>query len=70
LLQDADMFLHAGEGHVEALRQRGDRRVGSAELLEDAASGGVGERAEGGVDVGSGILNHVVQYTTPSDGVQ
>src|SRR5262245_37209737 len=62
LLQDADMLLHAGEGHVERLGKVGDRRVCTPELLQDATSGGVRERGERGIEVGSAILNHLVQY--------
>src|SRR5271163_4741790 len=63
-LQDADMLLHAREGHVELLGKVRDRSIGSAELLQNAASGGVRERGERGIEVGPGILNHMVQYVT------
>src|SRR5947209_2377789 len=65
LLQDADVLLHAGEGHVEPLGEVGDRSIGASELLENAASGGVRNRGERGVEVGLRILNHVVQYVAP-----
>src|ERR1700722_14670754 len=41
-----------------------------AELLQNAASGGVRERGEGGIEAGPGILNHVVQYGTRISGMQ
>src|SRR5262245_5288753 len=41
LLQDTDVLLHAREGHVELLGQVRNRRVGTPELLENAASGGI-----------------------------
>src|SRR5262245_59671659 len=53
LLQDADMLLHAGEGHVELFGQVRDRRVCTAELLQNAAPGGVRERGERGIEVRS-----------------
>src|SRR6476660_6888668 len=62
LLQDADVLLHAREGHVELLGKVRDRRVSTPELLQHAASGDVRERRERGVEASPGILNHVVQY--------
>src|SRR4029450_2794554 len=64
LFQDADMLLHAREGHVEFLGKVRDRSVVTPELLQNAASGGIRERGERGIETGSGILNHVVQYIT------
>src|SRR6188472_2315560 len=40
LLQDADVLLHAREGHVELLGKVRDRRVCASELLQNTASGG------------------------------
>src|SRR5215831_16190384 len=65
LLQDADVLLHAREGHVELLGKVRNRSVGTSELLQNAASGGVRERGERGIEAGSHILNHKVQYTPP-----
>src|SRR5207244_5835835 len=59
LLQDADVLLHAREGHVELVGKVRDRSVCTSELLQNAASGGVRERGERGIE--AGILNHVVQ---------
>jgi hypothetical protein len=58
------MFLHARKGHVEPLGKGCDRSVRTPELLQNAASGGVRERAERGIEVGLAILSHMVQYTT------
>src|SRR5215467_10908093 len=63
LLQDADVLLHAREGQVELLGKVGDRRVGTSELLQNAASGGIRERGERVVEAGLRILYHMVQYT-------
>src|SRR6187402_3244978 len=52
LLQDADVLLHAREGHVELLGKVRDRRVCASELLQNTASGGVRERGERGVETG------------------
>src|SRR5258708_4034550 len=56
------MFLHARKGHVEPLGKGCDRSVRTPELLQNAASGGVRERAERGIEVGVAILSHTVQY--------
>src|SRR6202050_4614817 len=64
LLQDADMLLHACEGHMELLGKVRNRSVCTPELLQNAASGGVRERGERGIEAGPGILNHSVQYVT------
>src|SRR5262245_16805096 len=64
LLQDADVLLHARQGHVERLGEVRNRSVCSPELLQNAASGGVGECGERGIEAGPVILNHIVQYTT------
>ena len=41
-----------------------DRRVCTPEPLQNAASGGVRERGERGIEAGPAILNHMVQYST------
>ena len=58
------MFLHARKGHVEPFGKGCDRSVRTPQLLQNAASGGVRERAERGIEVGLVILSHTVQYTT------
>ena len=40
-----------------------DRRVCTSELLKNAASRGVGECGERGIEGGVRMMNHVVQYT-------
>src|ERR1700733_12232521 len=70
LLQDADMLLHAGKGHAELLGEVCDRSARTAELLQNAASGGVRERGERGVEAGPcSILNHLVQYAARIGGM-
>src|SRR5262245_50330455 len=70
LLQDADVLLHAREGHVELLGKVRNRSVGTPELLQNAAAGGVRERGERGIEVDPRILNHSVQYSARIGGVQ
>src|ERR671913_1362885 len=62
LLQDADVLLHAREGHVELLGKVRNRSVGSSELLQNATPRGVRERGERSIKSGTSILNHMVQY--------
>src|SRR6185503_1363610 len=62
LLQDAYVLLHARERHLEPLGKVRDRRVCAPQLLQHAASRGVREGGERGVEAGPAILNHVVQY--------
>src|SRR5262245_20828067 len=61
LLQDADVLHHAREGHLELLGEVRDRGVGTSELLQNAASGGIRERGERGIEAGLRILNHLVK---------
>src|SRR5499426_1413585 len=68
LLQDADVLFHAREGHAEPFGKVRDRSVGTAELLQNAASGGVRERGERGIEAGRQILNHMVQYLNTRTG--
>ena len=70
LLQDADVLLHARQGHVELLGEVRNRSVCSPELLQNAASGGVGECGERGIEAGLVILNHTVQCAPRCAGSQ
>src|SRR5207253_8510601 len=63
-LQDADVLLHAREGHVELLGKLRDRSVCASELLQHAASGGIRERGVRVTEAGLRIVNHTVQYIT------
>src|SRR5688500_5745708 len=64
LLQDADVLLHACEGHVEPRGKGRDRGVGTSKLLQNATPRGIRERGERGIEAGPRILNHMVQYLT------
>jgi len=55
---------------VELLGEVRDGSVGTSELLENAASGGIRERGERVIEPGPCILNHAVQYTMHGDGTQ
>ena len=55
---------------MEPLGKGCDRSVRTPELLQNAASGGVRERAERGIEVSLAILNHTVQYNSIGDGMQ
>ena len=49
---------------MEPLGKGCDRSVRTPELLQNAASGRVRERAERGIEVGLAILSHMVQYSS------
>src|SRR5881392_512814 len=70
LLQDADVLLHAREGHVELLGKVRDRSVCTSELLQNATPRGVRERGERSIKSGRHILNHMVQYNASVRGMQ
>ena len=55
---------------MELLGQVRDGSVSAPELLQNATSGGVRERGEGSIEMGTCILNHVVQYVPEIDGMQ
>ena len=59
--QNADVLAHPGEGHGEALRQIADAGIGMSELYQYAATGCVGQRGEGEIQIAI-KLNHMVQY--------
>src|SRR6185503_17162217 len=50
LLQDANVLLHARQGHVELLGKVRDRSVCTPELLQNAASGDVRKRGERSIE--------------------
>jgi len=62
LLQHAQVPRDGRCGEPERLRQLADARLAAREPLQHAAAHGVGEGREHGVEVGLGILNHVVNY--------
>ena len=49
---------------MELLGEVGDRGICTSELFQDAASGGVRERGERGIEASRRILNHLVQFIT------
>jgi hypothetical protein len=54
---------------VELLGKVRDRSVGTSQLLENAASGGIRERGERGIEAVR-RLNHMVQYSAYGGGMQ
>ena len=59
-LEHSQVLGHAGEGYVVGRGQVADGGFTLRQPRQDAAPGGVGKRAEGGIELGPGILNHVV----------
>ncbi len=55
------MLLHARQRHMELLGKLRDRSVSASELLQNASSGSVRQRAERCIEPGSQMLNHTVQ---------
>ena len=43
-LENLDVLLHAGQRHLELVRETGDRRVPSSKLIDDPAPGRIGQR--------------------------
>jgi hypothetical protein len=50
--EHAQMLRNGGQGHVVRRGELADRRFAKSELREDAATGRVGKRSEGGVERG------------------
>ena len=65
-VQNLDVLLHAGQRHLELVRETGDRRVRSAKLIDDPAAGRIGQRRKRAIEGRTYILNHVVQCLTCS----
>src|SRR5688572_9456140 len=42
--ENLDVLLHAGQRHLELVRETGDRRVRSPKLIDDPAAGRIGQR--------------------------
>jgi hypothetical protein len=51
-LEDVDMHLHARQGHGEFLGKVGDLRVRTSKPLRNAASRGIRQRGDRGIEVG------------------
>ena len=59
-LEHSQVLGHPGEGDVVGRGQVTDGGLALRQARQDAASGGVRKRGEGGVEMQFGILNHVV----------
>jgi hypothetical protein len=60
LLQHPQVLRYGRERHVERGSQVANGGFTLRQARQDTASGSVGKRAEGGIEIGPGILNHVV----------
>ncbi len=65
-LENLDVLLHAGQRHLELIRETGDRRVPSPQLFDDPAARRIGQRREREIEGRTYILNHIVQCLTCS----
>jgi hypothetical protein len=59
-LEYAQMLRYCGEGDVIGRGQLAYRGLALRQAHQDAASGSIGKRGERGVEIGPGILNHLV----------
>ena len=61
-LEDAEVFGDSRQGHFKGCGEFADGQLAPGEASEDGPAGGVGEGAEGGVQLGAGLLNHKVKH--------
>jgi hypothetical protein len=62
--ENAEVFGDSGKGHRKRSGQSLDGGFALSESREDGAASRVGERAESGVQLRRGIVNHTVYYST------
>ena len=67
-LENVDVLLHAGQRHVKRMRETRNRRVPSPKLIDDPATGRIGQRRKREIERRMFILNHTVQYISCSRG--
>ena len=58
--EDAQMSGNGGERNLKRLGKLRNGGFTTGQAGEDGTAGGVGESAEGGVESGRGIVNHMV----------
>jgi hypothetical protein len=59
-VEDAQMFGNGGQRDVERFGELRDGGFTAGQASQDGAAGGVGEGAEGAVESGRRIVNHMV----------
>ena len=59
-LQNAQVFRDGRQGNAERLGKLGDHGLTLCEAGQNGATGGIGQRAERGVQSRDGIVNHSV----------
>ncbi len=69
-LENAQVFRDRRERHGKRRGQSLDGGFTLRQAREDGAAGGVRERAEGGVELRGGIVNHTVYYSTSGPACQ
>jgi hypothetical protein len=58
--ENAEVFGDSRKRDLKGFRKLGDGSLAESEAREDGATGGIGESAKGGIEGGSGIVNHIV----------
>jgi hypothetical protein len=70
IIQDPEMLDESGERHAEWLGQLAYRAFAMPELRQHCTPGGIGDRAEDGVQPVARIVNHKVNYARTSGSCQ
>lgn len=60
-LENAEVLGNGGEGHGVGPSQASDGLVAAGQVLQNPASGRIGQSREGAIEGGAAMFNHVVK---------